>query len=67
MSATTPTEPELRQAHRFLRLKSTFDQCMASQALRTCLKTVAEIQARRSEDRPSYQDNKMRAAHMERS
>lgn len=54
----------LRQAHGFLRLKTSFEQCMQSRALRTCLKTVAEIQARKQANQVIYQDNKMRAAQM---
>jgi hypothetical protein len=58
---------ELRQAHRFLKLKTSFDECMRSRALRTCLKTVAEIQARKLASQSTYHDSKMRAAHMEHS
>jgi hypothetical protein len=40
---------------------------MRSRALRTCLKTVAEIHARKRAQQTTYHDNKMRAAHMENS
>lgn len=55
---------ELRQAHRFLRLRTSFEDCMRSRALKTCLKTIAEIHARKQAQQTTYRDNKMRAAHM---